>query len=65
MRSTLNEAHLKDKCTKDDSDPILRESDRGMQFCQNNAEGEADEFDTKRKEIEGKYNSIMSRVYRP
>ena len=63
MRNTLNDDKLKMKFTKDDVDLITRESDRGMQFCQTNAEGEAEEFEAKQKEIEGKYNPIMSRVY--
>merc|ERR1712164_150978 len=63
MKNTLNDEKLKDKFTDDDKKLINEESDRGMQFCTSNPEASAEEFEAIQKEIEGKYNPIMMRIY--
>ena len=63
MKNTLHDEKLSSKFTDDDKKIINDCSDEGMQFCQANAEAEAEEFEAKQKEIEAKYNPIMMRIY--
>merc|ERR1719284_1795571 len=63
IKNTLNDEKLKDKFTDDDKKLIEEEANRGLQFVQANQEATAEEYDAIQKEIEGKYNPIMMRIY--
>jgi len=63
MKNTLNDEKLKDKFTDEDKKLIEEEANKGLQFVQANQEASSEEYDAMQKEIEGKYNPIMMRIY--
>jgi L1 cell adhesion molecule like protein len=63
MRNTLNDEKLKEKFTADDIKVIEELSKEGLQWLEGNANAEPEEYDAKMKELEGKFNPIMMRVY--
>jgi len=63
MKNTLNDEKLKDKFTEDDVKVIEETSKDGLQWLESNPNAEAEEIEAKQKELEGKYNPIMMRVY--
>jgi len=64
MKNTLNEEKLKDKFTEDDKKVIEDLSANGLQFVNNAGDSAtAEEFANKQKELEGKYQPIIMRVY--
>merc|ERR1712157_425454 len=63
MKNTLNEEKLKEHFTDDDKKNIEDWSAEGLQWLEGNADADADAMDGKKKELEGKFNPIMMRVY--
>jgi heat shock protein 1/8 len=64
MKNTLNDEKLKDKFTEDDKKVIEDAHKEGLQFIESAGESAtADEFNKKLKDLEGKFNPIMMRVY--
>merc|ERR1712147_435152 len=63
MKNTLSDEKLKDKFTDDDKKLIEEEANKGLQFVQSNQEATTEEYEAMQKEIEGKYNPIMMRIY--
>merc|ERR1712093_763940 len=63
MKNTLNDEKVSDKFTDDDKKVIEDTSAEGLQWLEGNPEAEAEEYEAKQKELEGKFNPIMMRVY--
>jgi len=63
MKNTLNEEKLKEKFTEADKTTIQTESDEALKWLEANAQGEAEAIEAKQKELEGKFNPIMMRIY--
>lgn len=63
MKNTLNDEKLSSKFTADDKKTIEDLSANGLQFVNNAGEAAAEEFEAKQKELEGKYQPIIMRVY--
>lgn len=63
MKNTLNDEKLKEKFTEDDKKVIEETSAAGLQWLEGNANAEPEEIEAKQKELEGKFNPIMMRVY--
>jgi len=63
MKNTLNDEKLKDKFSDEDKKTIEDTSAEGLQWLEGNMEASAEEFEAKQKELEGKFNPIMMKVY--
>jgi len=63
MKNTLNDEKLKDKFTEEDKTTIEDISKEGLQWLEGNQDADADAFNAKQKELEGKFNPIMMRIY--
>merc|ERR1711998_416413 len=63
MKNTLNEEKLKAEFTDEEKKNIEDWSAEGLQWLEGNAEADADALDGKKKELEGKFNPKMMRVY--
>lgn len=63
MKNTLNDEKLKEKFTEDDKKVIEDAAKEGLQWLEGNPMAEPEEIEAKQKDIEGKYNPIMMRVY--
>merc|ERR1719218_433142 len=63
MKNQLSEGKLKDKFTDDDKKVIEEASAEGLQFIASATEATKEEYEAKQKELEGKFNPIMMRVY--
>jgi len=63
IRNTLNDENLKDKFTEDDRKLIEEISKEGLNWLENNSMAESSEMEAKQKEIESKFNPIMTRIY--
>jgi L1 cell adhesion molecule like protein len=63
MKNTLNDEKLKEKFTDEDKTTIEACAAEGLQFVEGNSEATAEELDAKLKELEAKFNPIMTRVY--
>ena len=63
MKNTLTDEKLKDKFTDEDKTIIEEASKEGLQWLESNQEAEAEDIEAKQKELEAKYNPIMTRVY--
>lgn len=63
MKNTLDEEKLKAEFTDEEKKNIEEWSKDGLQWLEGNAEADADAIDGKKKELEGKFNPIMMRVY--
>merc|ERR1712003_533906 len=63
MKNTLNEEKLKAEFTDEEKKNIEDWSAEGLQWLEGNADADADAMDGKKKELEGKFNPIMMRVY--
>jgi heat shock protein 1/8 len=63
MKNTLNDEKLKEKFTEDDKKVIEDASKDALQWLEANPNAEPEEIEAKQKEIEGKFNPIMMRVY--
>merc|ERR1712110_867803 len=63
MKNQLDDEKLKDKFTDDDKKVIEYSTKEVLQWLEGNQGAEASEFEAKQKELEGKFNPIMMRVY--
>jgi len=63
MKNTLNEEKLKDKFTEDDKATIEGISKEGIDWLDFNKDASTDEINNKLKELETRFNPIMTRVY--
>jgi len=63
MRNSLNEEKIKAALTDDEKKTIESTSAECLQWLEGNPDAEADVLEAKKKEIEGKLNPIMMRVY--
>jgi L1 cell adhesion molecule like protein len=63
MKNTLNEEKLKEVFTDDEKKTIEEAAAEGLQWLESNPEADADAISGKQKELEGKFNPIMMRVY--
>ena len=63
MKNTLNDDKLKDKFTEEDKTTITTGCEETLKWMEGNQEAEATEFEAKQKELEGKFNPIMMRIY--
>lgn len=63
MKNQLSEEKLKDKFTDDDKKVIEDSNKEVLQWLEANPNAEAEEYEAKQKELEGKFNPIMMRVY--
>merc|ERR1739848_960088 len=63
MKNQLNDEKLKDKFTDDDKKVIEESSKEILQWLEANQNAEVEEYEGKQKELEGKINPIMMRIY--
>ena len=63
MKNTLNDEKLKDVFTAEEKTTIEETSKEGLQWLEGNQEASAEEMEGKQKELEGKFNPIMMKVY--
>jgi len=63
IKQSLDEEKLKEKFTIEDKNVIEECTTEGLQWLESNQEASAEDIKQKQKEIEGKYNPIMMRVY--
>merc|ERR1712093_233015 len=64
IKNQLNDEKLKDKFTEDDKKAIEEMSAEGLQFLSTKGEeASAEELEAKQKEIEGKFQPIIMRIY--
>lgn len=63
MKSSLEEANLKDKFSAEEVKTINQKCDEAQSWLHSNPEASADEIDAKRKQLETVFNPIMQRVY--
>jgi heat shock 70kDa protein 1/2/6/8 len=63
MKNTLNDEKLQSHFTDDDKKLIEEASAEGLQWLEGNQDADADALKGKQKELEGKFNPIMMRVY--
>ena len=63
MKNTLSDDKLKDKISEEDKKTVEDISKDGLQFLESNPDASAEEMEAKQKELEGKFNPIMMKVY--
>jgi len=63
MKNQLNEEKLKDKFTEEDKTLIEETTKEVLQWLEANPNEEAEAYEAKQKEVEGKFNPIMMRIY--
>lgn len=63
IRTTLSEEKLKDKFTDNEKREIGDLVDKTLSWLNGNPASNKQEYETKQKELESKFNPIMSRVY--
>ena len=63
MKNTLNDEKLKEKFSDEDKKVIEDIANEGMQYLESNQDANAEDYETKQKELESKFNPIMQRVY--
>ena len=63
MKNQLDDDKLKDKFTEDDKKVIQETTAECLQWLEGNANAEAADYEAKQKELEGKFNPIMMKVY--
>jgi len=63
IKNTLEDAKIKEKFTEDDKKLITDSVQEAQQWLDAHHEAEAEEYDAKLKELEGKFNPIMMRIY--
>merc|ERR1712137_276123 len=62
-RRTGSMKKLKDKFTEDDKKVIADGTKDVLQWLEGNPNEDADAYEAKQKELEGKFNPIMMRIY--
>lgn len=63
VRNTTNEEALKDKFSADDRSTVTTAVDEALKWLDHNQSATKEEFEHKYSELEGKVNSIMSKVH--
>jgi len=63
MKNTLNDEKLKEKFSDEDRKVIEDIANEGMQYLESNQDANAEDYETKQKELESKFNPIMQKVY--
>jgi L1 cell adhesion molecule like protein len=63
MKNTLNEEQLKDKFSDEDKTTIEDGCKEALQWMEGNETASAEEFETKKKDLEAKLSPIMMKVY--
>jgi len=63
MKNQLDDEKMKDKFTEDDKKCIEEETKKCLQWLESNQDATAADFEAKKKELEGKFNPIMMRIY--
>jgi len=63
MKNQLDDEKLKEKFTEEDKKVITDETAACLQWLEGNQGAEAGDFEAKQKELEGKFNPIMMRIY--
>jgi len=63
IKNTLEDAKIKDKFTDDDKKVINDSIQEAQQWLDAHQESASEEYDAKLKELEGKFNPIMMRIY--
>jgi len=63
MKNTLNEEKLKEKFTDADKNSIQSGCDETLKWLQDHSQDDAEALEAKQKELEGKFNPIMTKIY--
>jgi len=63
MRNTIRDDKVADKIDASDKETLEKEIDGVIEWLDNNQMAETDEFEDKQKELEGKCNPIISKLY--
>ncbi len=63
IKNTLEDAKIKDKFTDDDKKIINDSVTEAHQWLDAHHEASSEEYDAKLKELEGKFNPIMMKIY--
>jgi len=63
MKNQLDDEKLKEKFTDDDKQVIESSTKEVLQWLEGNQNAEAADYEAKQKELEGKFNPIMMRIY--
>merc|ERR1719335_1232596 len=63
IKNQLNDEKLKDKFTEDDKKQIEELSKDTLQWLESNPEASTEEYEAKQKEVEGKFQPIIMRIY--
>lgn len=63
IKNTLEDAKIKDKFTDDDKKTINDSIQEAQQWLDAHHDATSEEYDAKLKELEGKFNPIMMRIY--
>merc|ERR1712110_1265090 len=63
MKNQLDDEKLKDKFTDDDKKVIEDSTKEILQWLEGNQNADSTEYEAKQKELEGKFNPIMMRIY--
>jgi len=63
MKNQLDDEKLKEKFTAEDKVCIEESTKECLQWLEGNQTAEAADFEAKKKELEGKFNPIMMRIY--
>merc|ERR1712127_41323 len=63
MKNTLSDEKLREKFTEEDKQLIETQVASGLQWIEANGDADLDDFESKKKELESKFNPIMMRVY--
>merc|ERR1712137_1402573 len=63
MKNQLDDEKLKEKFTEDDKKVIADGTKDVLQWLEGNPNEDADAYEAKQKELEGKFNPIMMRIY--
>lgn len=63
MKNQLSDEKLKEKFTEEDKKVIEETTNEIFQWLEGNQTAEAADYEAKQKEVEGKFNPIMMRIY--
>merc|ERR1711862_366817 len=63
IKNQLQEEKLKDKFTEDDKKVIEELSKDTLQWLESNTDATVEEYEAKQKEVEGKFQPIIMRIY--
>lgn len=63
IKNSVNDEKLKDKISAEDKKVIEDGVNDALQWLSNSSDKEASAFEDKQKELEGKFNPIMTKVY--